>query len=104
MTHTRTFWAPMALAASLMAAPAFAQGEPQQPTPQPPTQTVPNPSSGTPDSSAGPVRPGGNAGNTGSRPESQRGRSASPSDTTTEGPSLEQREVTPDQRPDQPRR
>lgn len=87
----------------LMLAPATAQTSPQQPIQQPPTATVPNPSSGTSDSSAGPTRPGGNAGNTGSRPDSQ-SQSSGPRGTTTEGPSLEQRTVTPDQRPDQQRR
>jgi hypothetical protein len=88
----------------LMLAPAAAQNSPQQPVQQPPTPTVPNPSSGTAGSSSGMTRPGGNSGNSASQPESQQGRSASPSDRTTEAPSLEQRTVTPDQRPDQQRR
>lgn len=88
----------------MLLSPAVAQPDPQRTVPQPPTQTVPNPSSGTPNSSSGVTRPGGNAGNSASQPEGQRGRSASPSDKTTEAPSLEQREVSPDQRPDQQQR
>jgi hypothetical protein len=92
------------LMGALLAGPALAQSSSQTPVTQPPTNTVPNPSSGTANSSAGPTRPGGNAGNTGSRPDNRQGQAPSPSGTTTEGPSLEQRSVGPDQRPDQQRR
>jgi hypothetical protein len=92
------------------AAPALAQNNsgpptgptgPQSPIGQPGTANVPNPSSGTASSSSGMTRPGGNAGNSASRPEPQRGSSADPGALTTEAPSLEMREVGPGARPDQ---
>ena len=46
------------------------------------------------------TRPGGNAGNTASRPEPQQGLKSGPKGTTTEAPSLETREVNPGARPD----
>ncbi|MDB5370093.1 MAG: hypothetical protein JWP20_1651 [Roseomonas sp.] len=91
-----------------LAGPVLAQDQPRNlmTQPQPPTPNVPNPSSGTANSSAGVTRPGPNAGNSSSMPEQQRGGSADPSARTTEAPSLEMRQVGPDQRPDQtpPRR
>ncbi|MBO1075925.1 hypothetical protein [Roseomonas marmotae] len=84
-----------------LAGPALAQGnEPQRTITQPPTDTVPNPSSGTANSSAGPTRPGGNSGNSASQPERPSGNNPSPLGTTTEAPSLEMRQVTPEARPD----
>jgi hypothetical protein len=84
-----------------MASPVLAQPDPQTAIGQPPTATVPNPNSGTANSSSGPTRPGGNAGNSASRPEPQSGSAARPDTLTTEGPSLETRSVGPNERPDQ---
>jgi hypothetical protein len=83
-----------------LAGPVLAQGEPNRFINQPPTANVPNPSSGTPNSSSGVTRPGGNAGNTASRPEPQQGLKNGPNGTTTEAPSLEMRQVGPSDRPD----
>jgi hypothetical protein len=97
----RPFAVALTAVALLAASPVLAQPDPKNPLPQPSTPNVPNPSSGTANSSSGQVRPGPNAGNSASRPEEQRGRSASPSAHTTEAPSLELREVGPNARPDQ---
>lgn len=98
----RQFILSLATAGALLAfaGPILAQGEPNRPINQPPTANVPNPSSGTANSSAGPTRPGGNAGNTASRPEPRQGLRTGPNGTTTEAPSLEMREVNPAARPD----
>jgi hypothetical protein len=98
----RQYWLSIFTAGAMLAlaGPLLAQGEPNRPINQPPTATVPNPSSGTASSSAGPTRPGGNAGNTASRPEPNQGLRTGPNGSVTEGPSLEQREVTPSARPD----
>lgn len=98
----RQFLLSLATAGGLLAlaGPILAQGEPNRFITQPPTANVPNPSSGTPNSSSGVTRPGGNAGNTASRPEPQQGLRTGPTGTTTEAPSLETREVDPGARPD----
>jgi hypothetical protein len=94
----------LATAGALLAlnGPVLAQGEPNRFINQPPTTHIPNPSSGTANSSSGPTRPGGNAGNTASRPEPQQGLKTGPNGSTTEAPSLETREVNPSARPDKP--
>ena len=91
---------------ALLATPALAQTGPQTPVGQPPSASVPNPNSGTASSSTGMTRPGGNAGNSAAQPGPQSGTPARPETLTTEGPGLESRSVSPNERPDQtpPRR
>jgi hypothetical protein len=101
MRHTAIALATAALLG--LAGPVLAQGEPNRPINQPPTSNIPNPSSGTANSSSGPTRPGGNAGNSASRPEPTQGLRSGPNGATgtvTEAPSLEQKTVGPDARPD----